>query len=557
MRNSNVSWKILLLALAATGVMSCSDDENGPVSPVDAVEVGDSVLKERLLAQGVDANNDGYITAEELAEVRKLDLTHTSGERITVIAGLEHLVSVEELILDGNAVRSLVPVSGLKNLRRLSVRDNGIMATGDLSGLEALEELDLSGNALTGKVEQLENGNTMNCLDLDGNLNLRKVTVNEESALDCIVVNALPRIESVEAAGCDMLLYVYAIDCPALRSIDVHGSGIFVMPWISGARALESLDCSDCSLYSTEYLAVFQQEYPALKRLLVSGNASVNDSGAADFREVDFSLLPALETLDVSGTRFAELNFSGNKQLRELRAENMPRLRQIDLRNEAYPQGADYRIVEGNAELKLILVDEGAEMEAVRALVGSAEITVSNKPEGGGETTDFLPVPAPAVGSDENLSPSSVGNFMWYPPQVCGKKLSDVRLEETKKGGTLKEELTARVGDFAVYYFAVSPGSNPDIAYRSYWIGTDEKVAQIRSYVVSREKFLVKKEGAWIMNPNFKPSSLAPVESLGERDGAFWFKGGPYAVSFSYEFSIRAVLLGGEEYAEIAYTLAQ
>lgn len=558
MRDSNVLLKVLVLALAMTGVVSCQDDESGVTPPpVEAVEVGDPALKEQLLAHGVDADNDGYITAAELAAVRTLDLSHTSGPKITVITELAQLTSVEELTLDGNSIRSLAPIAGLKNLKRLSVRSNGAMAVGDLSGLESLEELDLSDNTLTGLVEQLENGNTINSLDLTNNLKLRKVTVNEESALDCIVVNALPRIESVEAVGCDLLLYVYAIDCPALRSIDVHGSGIFVMPWISGARALESLDCSDCSLYSTEYLAVFQQEYPALKRLLVSGNASVNDSGAADFREVDFSLLPALETLDVSGTRFAELDFSGNKQLRELRAENMPRLRQIDLRNDAYPQGADYRIVEGNAELKLILVDEGAETEAVLALVGTADITVANEPEGGDETTDFLPVPAPAVGSDENLSPSSVGNFMWYPPQVCGKKLSDVRLEETKKGGTLKEELTAQVGDFAVYYFAISPSSNPDIAYRSYWIGTDEKVAQIRSYVVSREKFLVKKEDAWIMNPNFKPSSLAPVESLGERDGAFWFKGGPYAVSFSYEFSIRAVLLGGKEYAEITYTLAE
>lgn len=561
MRDSNVLLKALVLALAMTGMVSCQDDEGGITPPpVDAVEVGDQALKELLLAQGVDADNDGYITAAELAAVRTLDLSYTSGAKITVITELAQLTSVEELTLDGNSIRSLAPIAGLKNLKRLSARSNGAMAVGDLSGLESLEELDLSDNALTGLVEQLENGNTINSLELTDNLKLRKVTVNEESALDCIVVNGLPLVESVEAAGCDILLYVYADNCPKIKSIDVHGSSLFILPMISGSKALERLDCSDCSLYSTEYIAMFQEEYPALSTLLVNGNNKLNDSGLANFREVNFSLLPALETLDISGTCFFSLDFSANKRLRVLHAENMPNLKRLDLRNEAYPSGADYRIVENNPSLKLIVVDDGAELEAVEALVGTAEITVTTDPnEGGGDiSADFLPVPAPAEGSDEDLSPGSVGNFMWYPPEVCGLQLEDAkRMEAEKFGGVFKEELTTTVDGYTIYYFKVRPEINPDIAYRSYWIGADGTVEKICSYVVVRKKFLVKKEGEWIVNPNFRPAALAPVESLGERDGAFYFKGGPYGSNFLYEFGIRAVLLDGVEYAEIAYALAE
>lgn len=544
--------KGLVLALAMTGAMSCSDDETTPPLPDNAVEVGDQALKEQLLAQGVDANNDGYITNEELAAVRTLDLSYTSGAKITTITELQYLASVEELKLDGQAVRSLTPIASLKNLKRLSVRKNGSVVVGDLSGLESLEELDLSENALTGTAEEAGEGGQLNSLDLENNLKLRKVTVNEEVELDCIVVNGLPEIESLEATGCDKLLYVYAMQCPKLKSIDVHGGKSFLMPWITESKALESLDCSDCKLYSTEHMQIFTHEYPALRTLLVSGNASLNNNDVANFREVDFSLLPALETLDISGTCFVNLDFTANRQLRVLHAENMPNLKRIDLRNDSFPAGADYRIVEGNPELKFILVDLGDEKTAVEALVGSADITVTNDPEGGDISNEYVPVPAPAEGSDADLSPKSIGAMMWYPPKaLCGKTLAEVK---TAESGTLKAEMTAETDGYTISYFAQS---DEDIKYRAYWIGEDGKVAKIGNYVVTREKFLVKKEGAWIMNPNFNPTFPKALESLGERDGAFYYKGAPYGESFSYEFGIRAVLLDGVEYAEVMYTLAE
>lgn len=87
-----------------------------------------------------------------LTDLRWLSLDENS---VTDIASLSGLKNLEWLSLDDNSITSL-PVSGLRRLSSLSVRNNFLTELAPLSGLTGLSRLDLEGNCLT-SIEPLRN----------------------------------------------------------------------------------------------------------------------------------------------------------------------------------------------------------------------------------------------------------------------------------------------------------------------------------------------------------------------------------------------------------------
>jgi len=106
----------------------------------------DANLQSALIALGLDANNDGKIQKEELAEVTTLDL---KGKNIEIIAGLEYAIKLQTLDISDNQIEDISPLKGLKALQKLAADNNQISDISSLAGTTALKTLSVKNNQIT------------------------------------------------------------------------------------------------------------------------------------------------------------------------------------------------------------------------------------------------------------------------------------------------------------------------------------------------------------------------------------------------------------------------
>ena len=107
--------------------------------------VTDEFLKEALIELlGSDSNGEPDFSKEH--EVTFLDL---SGRFIQRLDGLQHLKSLQTLILDDNEISDLSPLSSLTRLKYLDVSGQNVEDILALSGLSGLEYLDISDNPVS------------------------------------------------------------------------------------------------------------------------------------------------------------------------------------------------------------------------------------------------------------------------------------------------------------------------------------------------------------------------------------------------------------------------
>lgn len=218
-----------------------------PTLSAQTVRIPDSKFRERLIALGYDANDDGRIQEAEIAGVRTLDLR---GLGLINLEGIRAFKNLEDLDASRNPDLTVVDVSQLSELRELNLNFNpklaelrvngavklaGIYATNanlrslDLTGITTLVNLMLDGNQLTAldvsgqpalndlrvtrnRLTRLDlaglakladlwaEGNQIEAINLDGAVSLQflQLTDNRVSALD---LTALPQLETVALSG--------------------------------------------------------------------------------------------------------------------------------------------------------------------------------------------------------------------------------------------------------------------------------------------------------------------------------------------------------------------
>jgi len=209
---------------------------------VDQSDIPDPVLREALFAKAGGAT---YSALTNLSGA--LDL---SGLDITDLTGMNLLVNVTSLDISDTQVASLAPLGTLTNLTSLTARNTRVTALGAKVLPANLTALDLSGNA---KLRSIDKG----------------------------AIAALPALKTLNLS-----------DCAALRSLYLNDAGALDVS-VSGSSAVEELVLTGSKLSSFDISAL-----TGLKKL------AANDSSLALLTAADASAYTALESFDISGSRF-------------------------------------------------------------------------------------------------------------------------------------------------------------------------------------------------------------------------------------------------------------
>ncbi|MBU4000706.1 MAG: leucine-rich repeat domain-containing protein, partial [Proteobacteria bacterium] len=123
----------------------------GDDGPEGNIDFPDSSLKNALIELGADANNDTFITEDEMAQFGQFGLGELtlSDKSISDLTGLEHAVNFNKIHLDNNQISDLSPLSSMTRMQSLSLFNNQIADIGPLSNLTNLTFLELGENLVT------------------------------------------------------------------------------------------------------------------------------------------------------------------------------------------------------------------------------------------------------------------------------------------------------------------------------------------------------------------------------------------------------------------------
>jgi Leucine-rich repeat (LRR) protein len=111
--------------------------------PEGTIRFPDENLYNALINQGVDQNNDGAITQEEIKNKTRLDLNN---QNITNLAGLEYAAALDSIDLYGNTdLINIDPLKGLTQLRTLCLNGTKVSEVDRISFLRLSDRNGISG----------------------------------------------------------------------------------------------------------------------------------------------------------------------------------------------------------------------------------------------------------------------------------------------------------------------------------------------------------------------------------------------------------------------------
>ncbi len=285
---------LAVFALAAAifaAVTLLKDDtaEEGPETvfsrtELDAASVfGDYVFEEKV-RQAVGLGKNEEIDLAGLASVTELDLTYTgssttSDSCVLSLDGLKYFTGLTRLVIDGNDVKNLDPVSYCKDL--ISFSAQGCSLTDEKAGavrkLPGLVFLNLKANSLS----------------------------------DLSFLSYLPKLRILNIGQNELTDDgVFAeISLPELKTLYINASGLSSIENIARLRTLEYLDISGLSLYDADI---------ACLRNLTNLTTVVCRSNTVRKGTV-FAELPNLRSLDLYNNEISDLsNLAGCAALEEL-----------------------------------------------------------------------------------------------------------------------------------------------------------------------------------------------------------------------------------------------
>lgn len=334
----------------------------------------DANLKRQLLAMqpSIDKDNDGEITPEEAKAVTDIDF---------------HFDSKGDAIPD-KVIKSVVGLEQFTNLRALNLKNQDITNAASIEKLASLETLNLCGNNITKldvslmtNLKDLRLYDTeLTALDLSKNINLEQLYI-QRTNISSLDISQLKKLQLLMANGA-ALTELTAVDLPALEQIQVTKNNIRKMT-IRNLPALQQLHAN-----SNVLKEITLENLPVLQRLNLYDNAL--ESLTLDLpklmflfvydnqlKQLDTSHLPMLFQISVSNNPIKKLDLSSNPIVRNIEAENMSAMTELNLKNNGdFDEDYEYLIIDGNTSLKTIYVDAGSEATAVKQLVGSKAINV-------------------------------------------------------------------------------------------------------------------------------------------------------------------------------------
>ncbi|PRT17457.1 leucine-rich repeat domain-containing protein [Bacillus wiedmannii] len=117
-------------------------------------EQKENIILDKTLQQHINKENLGRenlnapITKEDLLQIKKLEILKEKGENIKDITGLEYMMNLEKLTLEGVGLKNIEFISNLEKLNDVNVSHNQIEDITPLSSLKSLQWLNLADNQI-------------------------------------------------------------------------------------------------------------------------------------------------------------------------------------------------------------------------------------------------------------------------------------------------------------------------------------------------------------------------------------------------------------------------
>jgi hypothetical protein len=311
----------------------------------------------------VDTNGDGEIQVSEAQNVYKLFLNNRSISNLTGIRSFSNLTYIWSAY---NSITA-ADLSGLSNLSEIDFTNNYQMASINLQGVTALEEISIGHSIITD-------------LDVSSCTNLRKLNC-QLSNLTSLDVSMLPNLEilflndnNLTVVDVSMLpnLKTLALDSNQITSLDVS-SNLSLNYLTCRDNQLTSLNLTGCdNLISmwckgNQLTSVDLENKQSITSIICGNNL---------FTNLDFSDCTSLSFLNVSHTLISSLDLR-YQPVRELNISACPYLTSLFIKNNSFDFGTESQYYFEDIYLTSVCVDV-EEYREVRNLLNGIGLTDVN-----------------------------------------------------------------------------------------------------------------------------------------------------------------------------------
>jgi len=278
------------------------------------INIPDAGFKAFLVSH-YDTNGDGEISAGEALVPTEMDTPGTTDQTGTIsnMEGLQYFTNLLRITASDEQITSIPDISNLKKLTYFTLRQNPLTMIPDLSGITALETLDIAFTAietihhLPPSLRVIYAGSgTLKNADLTGLINLTQFSASSNP------------LENLKASGLSNIL-LFKVEYTSLATLDM-----------SNCPKLESLYLQENKLTSLNLSG-----NSSIRVLNVNSNNLTNITGLSDcnkmvalylytnaFTNLDLSGFTQLTNLGCSGNNIQSLNISNSASMKTLTANN-------------------------------------------------------------------------------------------------------------------------------------------------------------------------------------------------------------------------------------------
>lgn len=246
-----------------------------------------------------DQNNDGALSADEIAKVTDIDFNSSSANGIKSIAGIKYFTSLKNLTL-GRYMSTLEGTLDLSDMTSLAYV-NIIYVSLNITSV------DLSGCTSLIKFEYSSNNNSLTNVDLSGCTSLVSLFCYNK-----------PNLNTLDITDCQKLTYM-DIHNTGFHELDLHDLVMLEQLTCSNMSSLEKLDVSGCS---------------KLNNCNLSNDSKLSDLNMSNC--ISVKNLTAYNSgngyVYISGTNLETINASGCKNLEHVSTTN-GKIKKIDVSN--------------------------------------------------------------------------------------------------------------------------------------------------------------------------------------------------------------------------------
>ena len=215
-RENDMTARIFIALFTLLALFACSEDKSVNPGPAPEVGAGKTLAEAsfadqdlaRVLRWALKKPRGATITTDELATLTRL---RADEQGITNLAGIQHCINLDTLLLWGNDITDIQPLADLTKLERLDLGANEIADARPLEGLVNLIHLSLWGNQVT-DIQPLTKLTKLEKLSLWGNgitdvqplaklTRLTQLQLGENEITDVSALDGLTRLNWLGLVG--------------------------------------------------------------------------------------------------------------------------------------------------------------------------------------------------------------------------------------------------------------------------------------------------------------------------------------------------------------------